>query len=209
MRATHGGSNRVILTLLGLVLLLAGAGWLLVNLEPTLGVWSALGLQAPDPTGRVLDLPITGWRGALLLGGLALVALVIGLWLALRQVPSTDAVSSYTWTPPDQNGSTKVEATALGQAIADDALHLTGVAGAKVLLFGAAVSPELLIQVTVDDRSHIPSVLRSLEEVVLPNAQDAIGTDLRHVGIRVRTGGRAESAAQVAIPAQGTSSTST
>ena len=62
-------------------------------------------------------------------------------------------------------------------------------------------APELLIQVSVDDRADITAVLTSLEDVVLPNAEDAIGTPLHHVGVRVRTGGRSDSVNTVSITA--------
>lgn len=216
MQPRHGGSNRLLLSLCGLLLLLGGVAWALVILEPRLGFYASLGLTAPTPQARVTDLPLTGWPAALLLGVLGLLAAVIGLWLALRQVPSRREAPSYSWQADQSDGSTSagstsagstsagstvVDTSALGQAIADDAQGLSGVSTAKVLLFGAAASPELLVQIQIDDRADIRSVLGQLEQVVLPNAQDAIGTPLHHVGIRVRTGGRSDSAGTVDVHA--------
>ncbi|GAA1704091.1 hypothetical protein [Propioniferax innocua] len=202
MHHVTGGLNRFILTVLGLLLFVGGLGWLAVLTESRLGLLSLLGLVAPE--GRIIVPPLTGTAGACLLGGIGLLIMLLGTWFGLRQMPRRGSVSGYSWQPPvdaDTSGTTVVDASALGHAIAQDATGLTGVAHAKVLLFGAAAAPELLIQVSVDDRADITAVLTSLEDVVLPNAEDAIGTPLHHVGVRVRTGGRSDSVNTVSITA--------
>ncbi len=202
MHHVTGGLNRFILTVLGLLLFVGGLGWLAVLTESRLGLLSLLGLVAPE--GRIIVPPLTGAAGAWLLGGIGLLIMLLGTWLGLRQMPRRGSVSGYSWQPPvdaDTSGTTVVDASALGHAIAQDTTGLTGVAHAKVLLFGAAAAPELLIQVSVDDRADITAVLTSLEDVVLPNAEDAIGTPLHHVGVRVRTGGRSDSVNTVSITA--------
>ena len=202
MHHVTGGLNRFVLTVLGLLLLVIGLGWLAVLAEPRLGLFALLGVKAPE--GRIIAPPITGVAGAWLLGGVGLLVMLLGAWLGLRQTPRRGSVSGYSWQPAvdaGTSGSTVVDASALGHAIAQDATGLTGVAHAKVLLFGAAAAPELLIQISVDDRADITAVLTAMENVVLPNAEDAIGTPLHHVGIRVRTGGRSDSASTVALTA--------
>lgn len=199
MKRASSATNRIILTLVGLLLTLAGLGWALVLAEPFLGLAEQMGLAVPS--GRIFTLPITGVWAALALGVVGLIVAVLGAWFALRQIPARTSVSAYTWHPStDQaQGTTSVDASALSQAIADDATGLSGVAQTKVVLFGAAASPEMLMQLTIDDRADIHSVLTSLEKAVIPNAQEAIGTPLHHVGIRIRTGGHADSVSTVEI----------
>lgn len=197
MSFAPAASNRVLLSILGLVLLLGGGWWILVILElpHRFGVWQ------PDPRGPVASLPelASGPVGAGVLVALGILLIAIGAWLALRQIPTRGAPRSFGYAGGQAHGATSVDTSALASAIADDANALAGVNGAKAILHGAAVRPELLLEVVIDHRGSIPEALAEIERTVLRNAEHAIGTPLAHVGVRVRTGENTTSNKEVVV----------
>lgn len=197
MRSGPAASNRVLLSVLGLVLLALGAWWLLVNLQlpKQYGVWQ------PDPASPMLSLPASasGALGAGVLIAVGILLIAIGLWLALRQIPSKGAPRSFGYTGDPGTGSTSVDTSALAAAISDDADSLPSVSRAKAILHGAAVRPELLLEVVIDPRGSIPDTLERIETIIIPRAEQAIGTPLAHVGVRVRSGEHTTKEKQVVI----------
>ncbi|NUT95836.1 MAG: alkaline shock response membrane anchor protein AmaP, partial [Saccharothrix sp.] len=147
-------TERVCATLLGVLLLLVGGGALALNL---LGV---------DRSTADFDLlrPHLLWVriGALVLG---VVAVVVGLRWAWRALTPERHPDLYL-----EDGLT-VTSDALAQAVATDALQVTGVTEAKVKVIGR---PALRISLTLRQGADVRHVWQDLDGV-LTRARTALG----------------------------------
>jgi hypothetical protein len=165
--------NRVVLTILGLLLLAAGVTGLLVGL----GVFGA-----DAATNRVLAPDVEPWveRNAdWFWPAVALVAVLLAL-LALRWVVQqlrTDRVGDLDLTVERDRGETRVDAGAVTDALVASVEELPGVDSASSRLLSRHGSRTLLLQVRLADRADARAVRSALAAGPLTELRQVLGTD--------------------------------
>ncbi len=139
--------NRVVLTLLGLVLTAAGVVGLLARNH-------SLDLAEPGTYYRRLHRNAVDhsdvWRYAVV-GGAAVLALVAVFWFWRQLRPRSDGRIGSTLMRRTQRGRTSVEPVALARVVAQDLRLVPGVSAAKVRMVTLSNRPELVATVSIRD----------------------------------------------------------
>ncbi|MCP3425373.1 alkaline shock response membrane anchor protein AmaP [Rothia sp. AR01] len=183
MRILAGALNRTWLTIIGLVLLVAGAAWLL----------AAAGVLAPldarldpgaTPLGGVEDGLGLEWLPAVLIAAAALLALLALAWLG-RQVPRRRQAPTLQFHRDAREGVTLMDASVISEAVARDVEELEHVTSARAVLRGGRSAPELTLRVVLHERGDAQEVLEAITGWVLPRAVRALGAPLADVGVEV------------------------
>lgn len=165
-------TNRALLVLGGLVLLLAGLA--------TLGLGTGL-LNPPARHEPVLNEVADGWFDdhswvwwPIAAGGV-LVALLC-LWWLLAQARS-NRVSTLRIGERTEQGRTTVAASALTDAVETEVESYRGVDRARAHLSGTATAPTLTLAVTLDGRVDVPRVQEEVVEEALAHARAALAVE--------------------------------
>ena len=199
MRQTAARLNRTWLTILGVLLVLAGAAGLLLatgQAGPLLQR-AGTGVSAPD-TGRRLfgsaSAAAFGLTWVVLVT--AVVGLVVGLlglaWL-VAQLPRKQEAKPYRLHDDARTGLTRLAPGVLSDAVETQTKAITGVEGASAVLRGTVERPELTLRLTVDDRTAVPEVLEQVHREVAGSLAAALDTRLRRLAVEVsvsRSGSR-------------------
>jgi hypothetical protein len=172
--------NRVVLTLIGLLLLAAGA----------LGIATGAGAFGKGHTALLADSTrdfarTTGWFWWAVAGGALLLALLGLVWL-LDQLRS-DRASRLDVTTDDRDGVTMVHSGALTDAVAQETESLRGVTGASAQIRDRH-GKRLLLAVSLSDHADMGELRRALEENVVTHARQAIEDPGLPVDIEFRQG---------------------
>jgi Tfp pilus assembly protein PilV len=191
MRQTASRLNRTWLTVLGILLLLAGAAGVLLSTgrAAPLVRSAGSGWTPPQTAGHLVG---SATASALALTWVvlvtAVVAVVVGLlgllWL-LAQVPRTNQAKPFRLHDDAQTGLTRVDASVITRAVEAQVKNLPGVSGASAVLRGSASEPDLTLRVTADDRTDIARLLRRLHDQVAVDVGDALDTRLHRLGVQV------------------------
>lgn len=163
--------NRVLLTLLGLVLLAVGVAGLL----PVLGV---LGEDRSDDAVLAQEVERFVVDHAAWLWPLVAVVLVLLALLALRwlvQQLRTDRMEDLDLTHDRTRGETRVDAAALTQALVEAVERCPGVDGASARVVRSARRRQLLLQVRLADRADAADVRRQLATGPLSELRQVLG----------------------------------
>ena len=165
-------TNRALLTLLGLLLLLAGLA--------TLALGTGL-LNPPAQDQPVLNTTADTWFTdhswvwwPIAAGGVIIAA--ICLWWLLAQARS-DRVSSLRIGERTEEGRTTVSASALTDAITDEVQSYRGVRRAHAHLSGTATAPDLTLTVDLDGRVDVAQVQAEILDGALAHARQALDVD--------------------------------
>lgn len=173
--------ERGVVTLVGLLLLAAGAAALLVG-SGWLGTYRA---QRPvlDPlVGRWLrEQPQWATAVAAVLGVLLL---VLGVWWVSRAA-RREARPDVRWDV-EQAGTTTVTASAITEAVRADAESVTGVTRARVRMAGSHRRPSLQLTLSLQEGTHVRHVWEELEAKVLSRAREALETEVVPTAIRLK-----------------------
>lgn len=171
--------NRVVLTVLGLLLLAAGG----LGLALSFGAWRATYPVLPEevsafPDGR----PWFWWAVA---GVLLLTAALALLWL-LTQL-KTERTTRLDRTTNARDGYTTLHAGALTNAVEDEALGVTGVSGASAHVYEHR-GQRLFLRVELADSADIGEVRTRLENEVVAHLREGVGDPRFPVTIELRPG---------------------
>jgi hypothetical protein len=176
------GANRAALTLIGLLLLAAGA----VGLAAGFGAFGASRADGPVlPTQVRTFASDTGWFW----WAVAVVCVVLAL-LGLRWLLAqlrVDRVHRLDLTTDARDGLTTVHAGALTDAVQDDVRAIRGVSGTSAHL-RAEPSRRLVLGVELADYADIADVRRQLETRTVPNLRQALEAPDFPVDIELRPG---------------------
>jgi hypothetical protein len=172
--------NRVVLTVLGLLLLAAGGIGLALG-AGVFGEWRTTDPVLPQkvstfPDGR----PWFWWAVA---GVLLLIAVLALLWL-LTQL-KTDRTTRLDRTTNARDGYTTLHASALTNAVEDDALDITGVTGASANVHEHR-GQRVFLRVELADSANIAEVRIRLEDEVVAHLREGVGDPPFTVTIQLR-----------------------
>lgn len=165
--------NRVVLLLIGLLLLGAGAAGVLAHTD-ALG-WSVTEQPvAGDPVRRYLEGNSWVWPVAVV-AALAVLALALR-WL-LAVLLSSDRLRTLVLRTDDRQADehTTLAAAALTGAVRDQIERYRGVASAKVRLIGKPENPTMAVNVDTDIRSDIGALCERIERGALADTRHALG----------------------------------
>lgn len=197
MRETAGKLNRTWLALLGVVALFLGIVGILLasgaaaNLASTLG----LGVEPAAPGDRALP---EGYESVfaptvaavIIAASAVLIGLLVLGWL-LAQVPKRHQARTFRLHAEDGvDGQTNCEPRVLTDAVEADAEQLPGVNAATALLRGSASEPELNLDLKVDPRADLRSIITQIHATVAPNLETALETPLRKTAVLVNVSAR-------------------
>ena len=191
MRQTATRLNRAWLTILGIVLLLAGLAILLVATGLLAPAARAVGLAVSRPTpSNHLFGAATATAFALTWVVLltALAGVVIGLlglaWL-IAQIPRSNEAKPFRLHDDAQTGLTRCGSSVLSDAVEEQIKALPGVQNASAVIRGTSSSPDLTVKVTASDRADLPRLLARLQNEVATDLAGALDTKLRRLGVQV------------------------
>ncbi len=164
-------TNRLLLGLIGLVAVALGVSGLLA----AGGVFGSVFQHR-----RLLDNQFSryfgdhgGWLWLAIAGACLIILVIAVIWL-LRLLFSTDRSSAIDVQTPTSGGRTRVQSSALTQAVAEEISTYHGVNGAKARVIGDAQRPTLVIAVSLSLRADLPGTIRRIEGEAITHARDAL-----------------------------------
>lgn len=178
MNPRTDGRNRAALTLIGLLLLTAGA----LGTARSFAVFGRARADNPLLTQAERDYAHhnQGWFWTAV-AALAVIFALLGLrWLA-AQIGS-DRAGNINLEPDPARGITTLHPGAVTDAVSDEIDSYRGVERAAARLLGDPRHPELVLTVTLNDRADLAAVRRRIEEHAIPNVRQALG----HGGLPVQ-----------------------
>jgi hypothetical protein len=174
--------NRVVLTVLGLLLVAAGGLGLAMSVG-AFGEWRANDpVLPPEVSSFPSERPWFWWAVA---GLLLLIALLALLWL-LAQL-RTDRTTRLDRTTNAGDGYTTIHAGALTHAVEDEALGITGVSSASANV-QAHRGQRVLLRVELADSADFGEVRTRLEDEVVAHLREGVGDPRFPVTIELRPG---------------------
>lgn len=175
--------NRGLFVVLGLVLVLAGVGTLLLSYR-TFGR-SRSGLSVIDDyTSSVIDRAEWFWP---VLAGLALLLAGLAMWWLVGQL-RIQRLTRLTLASTG-GGATYLAASALSDAVREEAEAAPGVGRARARLVRDPTRPDLQLTVWLVEPYDLADTLRSLEGEVLPRAAQALGASQLRTFIEMEVAG--------------------
>ncbi len=191
MRQTAARLNRAWLTVLGVLLLLAGLAVLLIGTGLLIPAARAVGLDVsrPTPSNHLFG---AGTTAAFSLTWVVLVTAVVGVvvgllglaWL-VAQIPRSNEAKPFRLHDDARTGLTRCEPSVLTDAVEEQVKALPGVQNASAVLRGNASAPDLTLKVTASDRTDLPRLLATIQNTVASDLAGALDTQLRRLGVQV------------------------
>lgn len=163
-------ANRVLLALIGLVLLLVGAGTVVLGT----GLFGTDRADAPLLSPSVRAMPQRdGWFWPVVAVGSLIVALLALRWLYAQL--RSDRLNRVELEPDPANGHTRLSTGALVDALTGEVAGYRGVREATAHLSGSSADPRLTVRVSLDGRVDPGEVRRRVEEDALVHVRQALG----------------------------------
>lgn len=205
MRQTAARLNRAWLTILGILLLLAGLAVVLIGTGLLAPAAHAVGLAVsrPSPANHLFG-AATAAAFALTWVVLvtALVAVVVGLlglaWLA-AQIPRSNEAKPFRLHDDAQTGLTRCDPSVISDAVEEQVRALPGVQSASAVLRGTTTRPDLTLKVTASDRTDLAQLLATLQNTVAADAAGALDTKLRRLGVQLEVSNAKNNKGQITI----------
>jgi hypothetical protein len=164
-------TNRIMLTLLALVLTAAGVAGALAGF----GVFGQATKHDVLISGQLRN--YFGRHGDWLWPVIAVVAAIIAL-LALRWLLallfSTDRAGDLPLTGDRSAGRTTLSAAALTDAVSSEIDSYPGVDSARARLIGDPLAPTLVISATLEESANLPGLRRRIEDNAVRHARQAL-----------------------------------
>ncbi|HEY5821282.1 MAG TPA: hypothetical protein VIT20_04870 [Propionibacteriaceae bacterium] len=191
MRQTAARLNRAWLTVIGVVLLLAGLAVVLIGTGLLQPASRAVGLELtkPAPSNRLFG---SATASAFSLTWVVVVTAVVGVVLGLlglawliAQIPRANQAKPFRLHDEADTGLTRCAPSVLTDAVEAQIKALPGVQAASAVLRGTAQRPDLTIKVTASDRTNVPALLETLQNQVAVDFGQALDTQLQRLGIQV------------------------
>lgn len=163
--------NRTLLTLLGLLLLVAGVSGLLFGSGALGERYPQRYLLSPGSVSFVADEAPWLWP---VLAALALLLALLALRYLLLQL-RTDRVDAVDLTERRNSGETRIDAAAITDALVDAVEACSGVESASARLIRVHRREQLLLYVRLADRADVGQTRRALGEGPLTDLRRVLG----------------------------------
>lgn len=191
MRQTASRLNRTWLTILGVLLLVAGAAGILLSVGRAAPLLQATGIgwAPPQPDRHLVGSASASAFGqswvVLLTAAVAVIVALLGLAWLLAQIPRSNAARPFRLHDDPRTGLTRVDSDVLTQAVEAQVKSLPGVTGASAVIRGTAARPDLTLRVTAADRTDVAGLLARIHDQVAADLGDALDTRLARLGVQV------------------------
>lgn len=186
--------NRSLLTLAGLLLLLAGAYPLLRRLgvlaTPVVGP-----AQNSDDTLLPAGVTVPGWVPWLVIAGAVIVGLGCLRWL-LAQTGRRATSTTWHLSGDPGRGHTDLDADIAAAAIAEEITGYPGVTTATATITGQRAQPELHLRVTIEDHTPVSELRKRIDTHALPRLRHALERASLPTEILIRAGATPVSSAR-------------
>ena len=205
MRQLSGRLNRAWLAVIGIVALLAGivAALIAFGLLARIITATGIGLEVPTSSSQVVGSGIGEFldqpAAAVAVGVAGVILGVLGLAWLLAQIPRANAAKPFRLQDDAIRGLTVCPADVLTAAVEADAESLAGVTDASAVLRGTARQPELTIRISVNDRTDIKQLLRTLQAETAAHLASAMETPLKHLAVQVNVTSSRQTADHVTL----------
>lgn len=185
MRSVSGPRNRLVLVVAGVLALLAAA-W---TASAALGLaerWP--GAEAVLPHGDSTPASLAAAHQQWLLpvaAAASILAVLLGLWLLLAQVPSR--VRTPTLRLRDEDGGLlgTLEPSVLERALTEHVEQVAGVVDATVQLSGAVSAPAVQASVTIAEDAETAWAVEAVRDLLADDVRTVLGTRPRTVDLLV------------------------
>ena len=192
MRETAGALNRTWLAIIGILALLLGSAGILLASGTASGL-APTGVDLPASADPALPenfqdifVPDTA---AVIVAVLAVIAGLLALSWLLAQIPRRNQARTFRLHANDAvDGRTTCEPSVVANAVEADVEQIYGVISAAALLRGSASQPEVTLDVKVDQRADIRSIIEQIHTEVVPHLETALETPLRKTAVLVNVG---------------------
>lgn len=180
MKNRTNRTNRATLALIGVILLLIGAGAILLGQ----GVFGT----RYEHEG-VIDKPTVDFFHRYdswlwwVIGAVALVIALLALYWLVVQL-RIERVTTLT-LERTRAGSSTLSSSALTDAVSDEAELVSGVARARTRLLDSALDPQLMLRVWLRDDADLTAVRDDIEHRVLADARSAMNVDRMRTYLRL------------------------
>jgi hypothetical protein len=165
-------TNRVVLTLFGLLVLAAGGAGMAAS-TGVFGVVFSRRTLLDNPAGRYIG-HHGGWLWPAVAGACLLLALACLRWI-VALLASTDRVGEITIPGDTDQGSTILQPAAITDALTREITAYHGVNTAKGRVIGDGRNPEIVLVVTPSPSADLHALHRRIEAEALAHARRALG----------------------------------
>lgn len=185
MRTVSGSRNRLILVLAALVALVAAA-WLAAASFSLADRWPSAESVLPhaDSTPASLIAAHDSWVLPVAIV-LTLLAVVIGIWLLVAQIPSRPATAPLRFSDEDSVALGTLEPGVLQRALSEHVEGLSGVLDASVQVSGSTTSPWVQASVTISEDAETGWAAQSVRELLAADIRTVLGVEPRQVDLLV------------------------
>lgn len=203
MRSISGTRNRVVLTVFGILALVAAA-WL---------CFAHLGVAARWPQAELILAHGSSTPGSIATGHrvwllpvsavLAVLAVVIGIALLATQVPAQTPTSTLRLTDAEGNQLATLDPDVLGRALGEHAQQIPGVLDADVRVSGATSALWLQASVGVSEDAEVPWTLDRVRQRLADDVERALGRAPRQVDVLVHLRTKGSAGNRGVVPSAG------
>lgn len=191
MRQTAVRLNRAWLTIIGILLLLAGLLVIAIGTGLLATGTKAVGLtlNRPGPANRLFGSATSStfaltWV-VVVVGIVGVILGLLGLAWLIAQIPRSNETTPFRLHDDAAGGLTRCSPSVLTHAVEDQIETLPGVQNASAVLRGTAQNPDLTVKVTASDRTNIPVLLQLLQNQVAADFSDSLDTHLQRLGVQI------------------------
>lgn len=199
MRSVSGVRNRVVLTIAGVLALIAAA-WLVIAFLGMAADWPAAErfFAHPDTSVATIADEHQGWLVPVAAVA-AVLAVVAGLALLVAQVPTRPESTRLRLTDGDGVVLAALEPQVLGRALQERAAEIAGVVDADVHVIGAAAEIRLQAVVTVAEEAEISWSVDAVRDRLAEDVCTALGTQAEQIDVLLRLDSGARPSRAVAV----------
>lgn len=191
MRQTAVRLNRAWLTIIGMLLILAGLVVVAIGtgLLATGAEQVGLTLNRPGPSNHLFGSATSSAFGLtwviVVVGVVGLIVGLLGLAWLIAQVPRSNETTPFRLHDDAAGGLTRCAPSVLTTAVQDQIETLPGVKNASAVLRGTAQNPDLTVKVTASDRTNLPALLQTLQNQIAADFGNSLDTQLHRLGVQI------------------------
>lgn len=195
MRQTAAALNRAWLTVIGVLLLLAGLATVIIGTGHLAPIATAIGVTVdrPKPADHILDArSVTSalsqtWL-ILVVGAIGVVVALLALGWITAQIPRSNQARPFRLHDDAEDGLTRCDPRVLTDAVTTQIRALPGVHDASAVLRGTSTEPDLTLRVTTDHHTSIPGLLHTLQSTIAHDLGTALDTTVRKLCVQIEIG---------------------